>query len=144
MAGILLMPASAAQPGVKAQVVGGTLAAVPARASVRLDLTGTDAMSLRRGREEFLIPYGRVNSIEYGQSVSRRYIEAVVISPLFLLAKARKHFVTLGFMDERGAQQAVVLRVAKGDLRAVLAGLEARTGRRVEYQDNEARKGGKG
>jgi len=35
-------------------------------------------------------------------------------------------------------------KVEKGDIRAVLAGLEARTGRRVEFQDDEARKAGKG
>jgi hypothetical protein len=38
----------------------------------------------------------------------------------------------------------VVFRVEKGDIRSVLVGLEARTGRRVEYQDDEARKAGKG
>jgi len=32
----------------------------------------------------------------------------------------------------------MVLRVEKGDIRSVLTGLEARTGRRVEYQDDEA------
>jgi hypothetical protein len=37
-----------------------------------------------------------------------------------------------------------VFRVDKGDIRSVLASLEARTGRRVEYQDQEARKAGKG
>jgi hypothetical protein len=37
-----------------------------------------------------------------------------------------------------------VLRVDKGDIRSVLAGLEARTGRRVEFLDDEARKAGKG
>jgi hypothetical protein len=31
--------------------------------------------------------------------------------------------------------------VEKGDIRTVLASLEARTGRRIEYQDDEARKG---
>ena len=38
----------------------------------------------------------------------------------------------------------MVLRIDKGDIRMVLASLEARTGRRVEYQDDEARKSGKG
>jgi hypothetical protein len=38
----------------------------------------------------------------------------------------------------------LVIRVEKGDIRSVLTGLEARTGRRVEYQDGEARKAGKG
>jgi hypothetical protein len=62
---------------------------------------------------------------------------------VFLLSKSHKHFVTLGYVDAEGKQQAVVFRVHKGGIGAVLAGLEARTGRRVEYQDQEARKAGK-
>jgi len=38
----------------------------------------------------------------------------------------------------------MVFQVDKDDVRAVLAALEARTGRRVEYQDEEARKAGRG
>jgi len=76
--------------------------------------------------------------------VSRRYAAAILISPLLLLSKSRRHYVTLGYVDEAGIQQALVFRVEKGDIRMVLASLEARTGRRVEYQDDEARKSGKG
>ena len=67
---------------------------------------------------------------------------AVFVSPVFLMAKSRKHFVTIEYTDNEEKQQALVFRVDKGDIRALLASLEARTGRRVEYQDNEARKGG--
>jgi len=42
--------------------------------------------------------------------------------------------VTLGYVDGEGKQQVLVFRVDKGDIRTVLAGLQARTGRRVEYQ----------
>jgi hypothetical protein len=72
--------------------------------------------------------------------VSRRYVAAVLISPILLLSKSRKHFVTVGYLDSEENQQALVLRVDKGDIRSLLAALEARTGRRVEYQDEEARK----
>jgi len=58
--------------------------------------------------------------------------------------QSRRHFVTLGTWIPKAIQQAMVLRVEKGDIRSVLTGLEARTGRRVEYQDDEARKAGKG
>jgi len=46
----------------------------------------------------------------------------------------------VGYLDSEENQQALVLRVDKGDIRSLLAALEARTGRRVEYQDEEARK----
>jgi len=136
--------AMAAEPGIKAQFIGGTLAGVSARSSARLDLTGGEELVFRSGRTELRIPYRKVNTVEYGQNVSRRYAAAILISPVLLLSKTRKHYVTLGYVDGEGKQQALVMRVEKGDIRSVLASLEARTGRRVEYQDDEARKAVKG
>lgn len=137
-------PACAGGPGVKTRVIGGTVAAIPPKSSARLDLTGSESLVLLSGKTELRIPYARVNTVEYGQNVSRRYAAAILISPVLLLSKSRKHYVTLGYEDQDGRQQAIVFRVDKGDIRSVLAGLEARTGRRVEYQDDNARKAGKG
>jgi len=142
LAGPVATPAG--EPGAKAQLVGGTPAGVPVKGSLRIDLTDNEVLTLHFARQEVRIPYPKVNTLEYGQSVSRRYAAAVLISPMLLLSKSHKHFVTLGYVDVDGRQQALVLRVEKGDIRAVLTGLEARTGRRVEYQDDEARKAGKG
>jgi hypothetical protein len=38
----------------------------------------------------------------------------------------------------------MVFRVSKDDIRMLLVSLEARTGRKVEFQDDDARKAGKG
>lgn len=141
---LCLAAAAAALPGVKAQYSGGTLAELERGANVRLDLSGKEALAVRTAKCEHLVPYLKVNTVEYGQTVSRRYAEAVIISPLLLLSKSRKHFLTVGYTDAQGQQQALVLQIGKKDIRAVLAALEARTGRRVEYQDDEARKSGRG
>jgi hypothetical protein len=140
----LALSIMAAEPGVKAQFIGGTLSGVAAKSSIHIDLTGTEGLLFRSGKTELTIAYRKINTIEYGQSVSRRYAAAILISPVLLLSKTRKHFVTLGYTDADGAQQALVFRVQKGDIRSVLAALEARTGRRIEYQDDDARKAGKG
>jgi hypothetical protein len=141
--GILLTQTlPAGQPGYSAELIGGTLPGIAAKSSTKVDLRSIDALQLHSGHTDVLIPYSKVNSLEYGQNVSRRYVEAVLVSPIFLLAKSKKHFVTVGYQDSEGRQQALVFRVSKGDIRAVLAGLEARTGRRVEYQDDNARKNG--
>jgi hypothetical protein len=136
--------AMAGDAGLRAQLIGGTVAAAPAGGDARLDFTGAEELRLQAGKTEIRIPYRRINQIEYGQTVGRRYAAAILISPMLLLSKTRKHFVTLGYGDEEGRQQALVLRVGKGDIRQLLANLEARTGRRVEYQDEEARKAGRG
>jgi len=90
------------------------------------------------------VPYARINLIEYGQKVDRRLLEAIFISPLMILSKKRQHFLTVGFEAEDGQQQAMLFKVSKSHIRAMLVSLEARTGRKVTYQDEEARKAGKG
>ncbi len=144
LACILAVPAGGAEPGVKTELIGGTFSGIAAKSTARLDYSGADDMVFRCASSEIRVAFHKVNTLEYGQTVSRRYAAAVLLSPLLLLSKARKHFVTVGYVDSEGRQQVVVFRVEKGDIRSVLAGLEARTGRRVEYQDDEARKAGKG
>jgi hypothetical protein len=139
----LSFSARAAGPDVKAQFIGGTLPGMSPKSDARLDLTGRETLLFRCGPSLMAIAYSRINTLEYGQNVSRRYAAGILISPLLLLSKSRKHFVTIGYTDQEERQQAIVLRVGKSDIRAVLVGLEARTGRRVEYQDDEARKSGK-
>ena len=140
LAALLALAAPAADRGVRAQFIGGTVPGLTAKSSALLDLTGADALVFSSGQTQLRIDYRKVNSLEYGQTVSRRYAAAVLVSPVLLLSKARKHFVTVGFVDSAGSQQALVFRVEKGDIRTVLASMEARTGRRIEFQDDEARK----
>jgi hypothetical protein len=141
---VLSLSLMAAEPGVKVQFVGGTQAGLAGKSALRLDLTNDERMLVHCGKEEFGIPYQKINTVEYGQNVSRRYAAAVLISPVLLLSKSRKHFVTIGYVDDAGKQQALVIRVDKREIRPLLVSLEARTGRRVEFQDSEARKAGKG
>jgi hypothetical protein len=132
----------AREPGFHAELIGSTLPEISAKTNAQLDFSDLGALILRSSQEEVRIPYGKVNTLEYGQNVSRHYLAAVLISPVFLFAKSRKHFVTIGYSDPEDKQQALVFRVDKGDVRSLLASLEARTGRRVDYQDNDARQSG--
>ena len=131
----------AGEPGARAYLTGSTIPDLPLKCDLRIDMTGDQELLFITRWLTLHVPYDKVNTLEYGQHVSRRYAEAVLISPLMLLSKSRKHFVTVGYTDINGHQQALVFQVGKGDVRAVLAGLEAKTGRRVEYADDEARKG---
>lgn len=139
-------PASlqAGEPGGRAHYIGGTLAALEGKTEGLIITTDERLFVFRTKAGSITVPYDRINLLEYGQRVSRRYALGVVVSPLLLLSKKRRHFLTVGFRDEADRQQAMVFQVDKDDVRAVLAALEARTGRRVEYQDEEARKAGRG
>lgn len=124
----------------KAQFVGGTLTSFKPGQDGQLDLAQTDRMSYGSKQSSVRIAYNKVQSIEYGQKVDRRYMEAILLSPMFLLSKKRDHFLTIHFRDEKGYDQAIVLRLPKSSVRPTLASLEARTGLRVKVQDDEARK----
>jgi hypothetical protein len=134
----------AAGAGCGAEYVGGTLSYLGPRISGRIHVTDPEVLLFETKKAGLEVRYERINLLEYGQQAGRRLVLAMVISPLLLLSKSRKHFLTVSFKDEAGRQQAMVLQIDKRDVRAVLAGLEARTGLKVEYLDGEARKAGGG
>lgn len=137
-ASMLALPAHA-QTAV--EYIGGTPAGLRVGLDGHIELTDERYFAFYAEKTQFRIPYERVNLIEYGLQVDRRLALALVISPVFLLSKARKHFLTIGYAGERG-QEAIVFRVDKSGIRVALASLEARTGVKVSYQDQEARKAG--
>lgn len=134
----------AGDSGTRALYVGGTVPGLQNKSEMRIDLERPDTMKITCGKNSFEVAYRDVDTLEYGMRVSRRYVEAVLISPLFLVAKKKSHYLTIGYTDKDGMHQAIVLRVGKDEIRPLLVSLEARTGRRIEYQDEDARKAGKG
>jgi hypothetical protein len=136
--------ALAGTPGGRVEYIGGTVESLTMKADGRMNTADGEKLVVQFRNKDLTVPFERINQLEYGQKVDRRYLSAVLISPIFLLAKSRKHFLTVGYQDAAGRQQAMIFRVAKGDIRALLVTLEARTGRKVIFQDEEARKAGKG
>lgn len=130
--------------GSRVLYVGGTVPGVANKSAARIDIHGDDALKLIVKDNSFSVAYKDVTTLEYGMRMSRRYVEAALISPMFLLGKKKTHFLTIGYADAAGNQQAMVLQVGKDDIRVLLVSLEARTGKVVEFQDEEARKAGKG
>lgn len=123
-----------------ATYIGGTLEAFKPGMDSKLELNHPDVLFFGPKQNGLEIPYTQVSSIEYGQKVDRRYLEAILVSPLFLLSKKRAHYLTIHFRDQKGADQVMVLKIPSSSVRPTLASLEARTGLRVKVQDDEARK----
>jgi len=114
---------------------------------------GTEGKSSEKDEKNFVfhykdgsltVPYDQVDDLEYGQKAGRRLGVAIALTPLALLSKKRKHFLTVGWKDEQEKQHAAVFQLGKGIVRTTIITLEARTGRKVEYEDDEARKSGMG
>ncbi len=135
--------ARAGAPSKKAVYRGGTLETLEPSTTGVLLTTGREALVFGWDSGELQVLYADVNSLEYGQKAGRRLGLAMTLSPLFLLSKKRRHYLTIGFLDSDGRQQAVVFELGKKIVRTSLAGIEARTGLRVEYETEEARRAGK-
>lgn len=122
------------------EYIGGTVRELAAGTQGSIVLTDDRYLAFYARKTQTRVAYDRINLIEYGQQVERRLALALVLSPVFLLSKSRKHFLTIGYSGEDGKQQAMVFRVDKDSIRSTLAGMEARTGLKIQYQDEQARK----
>ena len=133
--------------GKKAEYIGGTITGLPEQSEGRLDTTNETTLTFmpdKNGIPSVSMPYDKITSIEYGQKAGRRVAVAVLVSPLALFSKKRKHFMTIGFTDKAGKEQAAVLELGKDIVRTTLTVVETRSGKKIEYQDEEARKAGRG
>jgi hypothetical protein len=128
----------------KTKYIGGTVSALTEGVEGKSSAKDEKVFVFDTGKEKVEIPYDKVDSLEYGQKAGRRVGVAFAINPIFIFSKKRRHFLTLGYTDADGKQQAAVFEMGKDVIRVNLAALEARTGKKIEYQDEEARKSGRG
>ena len=136
-----------------ASYYGGTMATFKdAKKEVKGRLVVTDETNLqffygKNKSEVASIPYSSFIDMEYGQKSGRRVGAAVAttillgpIGLLALLSKKQDHFLTLGFKDSDGKEQVAVFKLNKNMVRTSLPILEARSGKKVEYQSKGAEK----
>ncbi len=141
-------------PTQSAKYVGGTVSTIPPGATGALDVSDEKELSFKWKKDgEWRVPYEKITSVEYGQHAGRRVgatvATAVATVPLFgipalpiLFSKKRRHYVTIDLLDERGKPQAAIFNVGKKAILVTLKTLEVRTGKKVQYEDEEARRAG--
>jgi hypothetical protein len=93
-----------------------------------------------KGQGTIEIPYVKVESLEYGQKASHRIKTAILLTPWSLFSKKRRHYLSVIYKDKDDKDQAVVLELGKDILRPTVLAMEARSGKKVEFQDEEAKK----
>lgn len=135
--------------GDKAAYAGGTFLPYAAKDDVEGKLNTSDESALiltPKKLDALTIPYNKIIDIEYGQKAGRRVGLAVglaLVNPIglaTLFSKKRKHFVTIGYTGDDGKDQVAVLELGKDIVRTTLAIVETRSGKPIEYQDEEAKK----
>lgn len=126
-----------------AMYVGGTVAALKEKTEGKPVIAEKTFVFVHK-KEKWEVPYDRINSLEYGQKAGRRLGLAIAINPFFIFSHKRKHFLTIGYLDDDKKQQAAVFELGKSVIRPTLRDLEAKTGKKVDFEDEEARKAGIG
>src|SRR5581483_627842 len=87
----------AARDGSHAEYIGGTRGDISADNFGEIEVTDRTYFVFVSKNTQVKVPYERINLLEYGQKVSRRYLSAIVLDPLFFMVKKRQHFMTIGF-----------------------------------------------
>ena len=86
----------------------------------------------QKGSEMVSIPYAQVKSLLYEQASKPRYTEAVLISPMFLLAHSKKHYLTNQYTYANGTGQYAIVHLDKKNAQDAVAAAQAETGKNVE------------
>ena len=138
---LYLIPATitGAVRGDEVMYVGGTVTEVPEATEGYFDTADPKEALFMSPKGSFKIPYKGITSLEYGQKAGRRVGVAFVITAWALFSKKRKHFLTVGYKDDKNVAQGVVLELPKGRPKSIIAVLEARSGQKCEYESEEAR-----
>jgi hypothetical protein len=83
------------------------------------------------------IKYDSIKNVTYEKASKPRMAEAVLISPLFLLSNAKKHYLTFQYTDEGGESKYAIVHLDKKNAREAVACAEAQTGKKVEWIDEK-------
>lgn len=137
----------AAVDGKKAEYVGGTVSGVPEKTEGILDTKHPETLTFtpgKKGSAPLAIPYQAITELEYGQKAGRRVAVGLLVSPIALFSKKRKHYLTITYKDAQSAEQAAVFEIGKDIIRTTLTIVETRSGKTIQFQDDEARKAGRG
>jgi hypothetical protein len=137
-------PAWALDPS-KAMYVGGTVASLPpGRVEGSLDSSAAAAIFFVAAKSgaNVAVQWKSIQDLEYGPQVPARWkaAKSMTSMPSFLSKKGRKHYVTIGYKDFAGADQAVVFELGDAIIRRTLTALKEKSGKPLTCQDELAGK----
>lgn len=146
---LLLLAPAAALAGVgkkEVRYLGGVWSDVREGTEGAIRLENDAALFIFEGRQHRL-PYSAITSLEYGQKVGRRIGATIgwgattlgVAALPMLLSKKRRHFATIGYTDEHGKPQGLVVEFGKEINRSAMKMLSLKSGKEIEFESDKAR-----
>ena len=134
-------PVWALDPG-KVMYVGGTVSSLPpGNVEGSLDFSAAAAMFFvaAKGGSTVAVQWKTIQDLEYGPQIPlqwKKKSRSLPALPL-LSKKGRKHYVTIGYKDSAGAEQAVVFELGDQIIRRTLTVLKEKSGKRLTCQDEQ-------
>lgn len=146
---ILLLAPAAARAGVgkkEVRYLGGVWTDVREGTEGKIRLEDDAAVFVFDGRR-YKLPYSSITSLEYGQKVGRRVGATIgwgattlgIAALPMLLSKKRRHFATIGYTDEQGKPQGLVVEFGKEINRSAMKMLSLKSGKEIEFESEKAR-----
>ena len=134
----------------KAQYVGGTTPTLTQGVEGSMSTDDTTLLKFNSSKQSWQTPYEKITALSYGQHAGRRVGATVALGVTtlgigalpVLFSKKRRHYLTIEYKDEQGKEQAAIFELGKDAIRTTLKSLEVRSGKKIEYEDEEARKAG--
>jgi hypothetical protein len=144
---VFAAPLSAAVEGKRAMYVGGTAASLHEKQQGTLDTSGTSEFAFTWDKGKWNLPFASLSKMVYREKVGRHVgatvatTAAVGVGGLFLLmAKKKKHYLSLEWKDEAGQPQVAAFELSKDAFESVIADLEEKTGLQLQVEVQEAPK----
>jgi hypothetical protein len=122
--------------------VGGTVSSLPpGKVEGSLDFSAAAAMFFvaAKGGSSVAVQWKTIQDLEYGPQVPPRWKAAKSLAslPSFLSKKTRKHYITIGYKDSAGGDQAVVFELGDEIIRRTLTVLKEKSGKPLTCQDEQ-------
>jgi len=147
------LPLAAGLGKKKAKYVGGTVNGISEATEGKLNSDDEKILTFTADKATgptWSIPYDKVTSLAYGQHAGRRVGATIawgvatlgILALPILFSKKRRHYLTIEYSDEEAKSQAAIFELGKDVTRTMVKVLEVRTGKNVEFEDEEARKAG--
>lgn len=122
----------------QAAYIGGTLSIARGALGI-IDVSAPKALLFTYGETSYSIPYDVITGMEWSDKVGRReksmsaQTRTIMSAPIHIWKK-KLQYLTLSFREGDGNQVAI-FEIAEDTIRPLVPALEARTGKKVEFED---------
>jgi len=123
----LTIPTFALVESGQVEYTGGSIANLAVGSMGRFDFNRPDALVFSTSTGNVAIPYASITRFHYEEKLARHLGVVLTIAVVLVKHRQRRHFVDIAFKDKDDKEQVALFEIAKDDVDATKATLEART-----------------